>query len=187
MYLETVGRNSTLILNCPPDQYGVLPEADVRVLRNFGAMLRRRLGRDLAGKAQLTVSDTRKAGVNRNYGARNITDGNKDTYWAANDNVTQATVTFTWKTPQTVRYVDMMEYIRKGQRVRKFHIEVTADGSTWQPVAKGCTTTTIGYRRIIPLNGSTAGSYDAGQKVKALRIVIDDSKACPLLHTVKIF
>ncbi len=187
MYLETVGRNSTLILNCPPDKYGLLPEADVRVLKNFGTMLRQRLGKDLAKKAQVTVSDTRKAGTNRNYEARNIIDDNKNTYWATNDNVNQATLTFTWKSPQTVRYVDMMEYIRKGQRVRKFHIEVSADGNTWQPVAKGCTTTTIGYKRIIPLNGSTANSYDAGQKVKALRIVIDDSKACPLLHTVKIF
>ena len=29
MYLETVGRNATLILNCPPNKAGVLPEADV--------------------------------------------------------------------------------------------------------------------------------------------------------------
>ena len=135
----------------------------------------------------MTVTDTRKAGINRQYQAANMTDNDKDTYWATADGVKQATVTFTWKSPQTVRYVDMMEYIRKGQRVRKFHIEISPDGNVWQPVAKDCTMTTIGYRRIIPLNGSTADSYGSGYKVKALRIVIDDSKACPLLHTVKVF
>ncbi len=187
MYLETVGRNSTLILNCPPDPYGLLPDADVQVLKEFGKMLQKRLGKDLARKAQLTVTDTRKAGANRQYQATNMTDNDKDTYWATADGVKQATVTFTWKSPQTVRYVDMMEYIRKGQRVRKFHIEISPDGNTWQPVAKECTTTTIGYKRIIPLNGSTVSSYGTGYKAKALRIVIDDSKACPLLHTVRVF
>ena len=36
MYLETVGRNATLILNCPPNKAGLLPEADVKVLRQNG-------------------------------------------------------------------------------------------------------------------------------------------------------
>ena len=187
MYLETVGRNATLILNCPPDKYGLLPEADVRVLKNFGMMLRHRLGKDFARFAHVSVSDTRKAGINRHYEARNMIDHNKNSYWATNDSVTHAMITFTWHTPQTVRYVDLMEYIRKGQRVKKFHIEISEDGNTWQPVAKGCTMTTIGYKRIIPLNGSTSNSYGTGYKAKALRVVIDDSKACPLLHTVKIF
>ena len=35
MYLETVGRNATLILNCPPDKSGQLPEIDVRVLKDM--------------------------------------------------------------------------------------------------------------------------------------------------------
>ena len=54
-------------------------------------------------------------------------------------------------------------------------------------MANGCKTTTIGYRRIVPLNGSTAKSYDQGLTVKALRIVIDDSKACPLLQKVAVY
>ena len=187
MYLETVGRNATLILNCPPDRNGVLPDADVKVLSDFGTMLGQRLGKDLAKKAKISVSDTRTAGAKRNYAAANLTDGNKNTYWACNDGVTSATITFTWNALQTVHYVDLMEYITKGQRVRKFHIETSADGQTWTPAAEGCTTTTIGYKRIVPLNGSTEHSYDAGRKVKALRIVIDDSKACPLIHSIKVF
>ena len=187
MYLETVGRNATLILNCPPDKSGQLPEIDVRVLKDMGNMIRTRLGKDLAQKAKVTVSNTRKAGANRNYAAKNLTDNNKNTYWATDDGVKQATITFNWDKPQTVRYVDMMEYIRKGQRVRKFHIEISEDGKTWKPIAEKCTTTTIGYKRIIPLNGSTSDSYGKGYQVKGLKVVIDDSKACPLLHSIKVF
>lgn len=187
MYLETVGRNATLILNCPPDKTGLLPDIDVRVLKEMGNMIRTRLGKDLAQKAKVTVSNTRKAGANRNYAAKNLTDNNKNTYWATDDGVKQATITFNWDKPQTVRYVDMMEYIRKGQRVRKFHIEISEDGKTWKPIAEKCTTTTIGYKRIIPLNGSTSDSYGKGYQVKGLKVAIDDSKACPLLHSIKVF
>lgn len=44
-----------------------------------------------------------------------------------------------------------------------------------------------GGKRIVPLNGNTANSYDAGVKAKAVRITINDAKACPLLHTVSIY
>ena len=81
----------------------------------------------------------------------------------------------------------MMEYIRKGQRVKKFRIETSADGTTWTRRGGNIQTTTIGYKRIIPLNGSTSASYGNGIRAKYLRIVIEDSKACPLLHTVSIY
>ena len=48
-------------------------------------------------------------------------------------------------------------------------------------------TTTVGYKRIVPLNGSTAASYGEGFKAKALRIVIEDSKACPLISKVAVY
>lgn len=187
MYLETVGRNATLILNCPPDRDGLLPEADVSTLSQLGTLLRQRLRRDLARKATITASNTRQAGRHRNYDVRHLTDGKPLTYWATDDSLATATLTLTWARPQVVRYVDLMEHIRRGQRVRRFHIEISTDGQSWQRAADGCQTTTIGYRRIVPLNGSTAHSYGPGIVAKALRIVIDDSRACPLLQKVAVY
>ena len=40
---------------------------------------------------------------------------------------------------------------------------------------------------ISPLTGSTSDSYGKGYQAKGLKIVIDDSKACPLLHSIKVF
>ena len=85
MYLETVGRNATLILNLPPDKSGSLPPATVNVMTDLGELLTKRLGTDLARNAKVTVSEERKAGAARNYVATNLTDDNKDTYWAPND------------------------------------------------------------------------------------------------------
>lgn len=187
MYLETVGRNATLILNCPPNKAGVLPEADVRVLKQLGTMLKNRLGNDLAKNAHIEVSNTRTAGDHRNYETANLTDGDAKTYWATNDGVNNATITLTWDTPQTVRYVMLQEYIRLGQRIKSFKIETSTDGTTWKAAAPGVTTTTVGYKRIIPLNGSTANSYGNGTSVKAVRITLTDSKSCPTLSTLSVF
>ena len=187
MYLETVGRNATLILNCPPNKAGVLPEADVRVLKQLGTMLKNRLGNDLAKNAHIEVSNTRTAGAHRNYETANLTDGDAKTYWATNDGVNNATITLTWDTPQTVRYVMLQEYIRLGQRIKSFKIETSTAGTTWKAAAPGVTTTTVGYKRIIPLNGSTANSYGNGTSVKAVRITLTDSKSCPTLSTLSVF
>lgn len=187
MYLETVGRNATLILNCPPNKAGILPEADVRVLKQLGTMLKNRLGNDLAKNAHIEVSNTRTAGAHRNYETANLTDGDAKTYWATNDGVNNATITLTWDTPQTVRYVMLQEYIRLGQRIKSFKIETSTDGTTWKAAAPGVTTTTVGYKRIIPLNGSTANSYGNGTSVKAVRITLTDSKSCPTLSTLSVF
>lgn len=187
MYLETVGRNATLILNCPPDRSGSLPPLTVKRLKETGKMLHKRLGKDLARKAQVTASETRVSGEHRNYAASNLIDGDVDTYWTPNDGTLSATVTLVWPKEQTVRYVTLMEYIRKGQRIKSFRIETSEDGEHWTPRASNVVTTTVGYKRIVPLNGSTVDSYGDGFKVKALRITITDSRACPLLHTVSVF
>jgi alpha-L-fucosidase len=48
-------------------------------------------------------------------------------------------------------------------------------------------TTTVGYKRIIPLNGKTNDSYDDGYNAKKLRITILDSRACPLLSNLNVY
>lgn len=183
IYLETVGRNATLILNFPPDRSGSLPAATVNRLHEFGEVLKTRLGTDLAPEATVTVSEQRTDGASRTYAATNLIDGDKDTYWATNDGVTSATITLTWDTPQNLHYVSLMEYIALGQRIKGFNIEYSTDGTNFTAAGRGVTTTTVGYKRIIPLDGNTS-SYGTGYQCKAIRINITDAKACPLIHTI---
>lgn len=185
-YLETVGRNATLILNFPPDRSGSLPAATVSRIEAFGQRLQERLGTDKALDAKIEVSETRANGATRTYSASNMNDGDKDTFWATNDGTTTATITISWDTPQNIHYVSLMEYITLGQRVKRFNIEYSTDGANFNKIAQNVTTTTIGYKRIIPLNGSTT-TYGNGYNCKAIRINITDSKACPLLHTVSCY
>ncbi len=184
-YMETVGRNATLILNYPPNNHGLLPDADVKVLKSFGEMLQKRLGTDLALDATVEATATRANGVSRTYDAANVIDGDKETYWAAPDGVTDVTLTLTFDEPKNVHLIALQEYMRLGQRVKEFEVETSADGYTWEPFS-GMQTTTIGYKRILALNGSTS-NYGNGKDLKAVRIHIKDAKACPTLHTVSIY
>ena len=59
MYLETVGRNATLILNLPPDQSGSLPNATVRTMKQLGNYISERFKTNLAKTATVVASETR--------------------------------------------------------------------------------------------------------------------------------
>lgn len=189
-YLKTVGRNATLILNFPPNKAGVLPDADVKNLKELGQMLKDRLGNDFARETgvKIEATATRADGATKTYKADNMIDGNIDTYWAAPDGKTSdITITVTLPQEKTLHYVMMQEYIQLGQRIKGFTIETSTDGNTWTRKASNIQTTTVGYKRIIPLNGNVDNSYDAGTKAKYVRIKITDSRACPTLHTLSIF
>ncbi len=190
IYLETVGRNATLILNFPPNQAGVLPDADVNNLKELGEMLTARLGTDLAQQSgvQIEASTTRANGKTKTYDAKNMIDGNIDTYWAAPDGTTSGiTITVTLPEAKAIHYVALQEYIQLGQRIKGFTIETSTDGTNWTKKGGSIQTTTVGYKRIIPLNGNTGSSYDAGTTAKYVRVSITGSRACPTLHTLSIF
>lgn len=51
MYERSVGRNATLVVGLTPDNRGLLPEADVRRVKEFGDRIRARWGRPLAATA----------------------------------------------------------------------------------------------------------------------------------------
>jgi alpha-L-fucosidase len=86
-----------------------------------------------------------------------------------------------------IRYLVMQEPIKLGQRIKEFKIEYSEDGSSWTELCPNMQTTTVGYKRIIPLNGSTSSSYGNGYNAKKLRITIEDSRACPLLSNLNVY
>lgn len=186
MYLETVGRNANLVLNLPPDRSGSLPAATVKRMEELGWMIDTYLGNDLALRARASASATRRAGAGRDYAAANLNDGDGDSYWATDDSVTRASVVLEWPEVETVRYVALQEYIRRGQRVRGFRVETSLDGEAWTPRAVGVECTTVGYKRIVPLNGSTADPGE-GFPARFVRVTIEDSRACPLIHTISVY
>ncbi|MDB5012120.1 MAG: hypothetical protein JWQ25_322, partial [Daejeonella sp.] len=172
IYLTSVGRGSTLLLNIPPDRRGLFHENDVKSLEGFKKLLDAKFKNNLALNATVKVSSFR--GKDAAYNGAKLIDGKKATYWATNDGVNNGDITLTFKQKQVVKYITLQENIRLGQRVKAFALDTWANGK-WKEIASG---TTIGYKRILQLNSVETAK---------IRVRIMDSKACPVLSEVAVY
>ncbi|TDH28614.1 glycoside hydrolase family 29 [Segetibacter sp. 3557_3] len=172
IYLSSVGRGSTLLLNIPPDQRGLFHEKDVKALQGFRKLLDTEFKKNLAAKAKATATSFR--GSASMFGAAKITDGKKETYWSTHDEVKAATININLGRQQQVKYIVLQEYIRLGQRISSFTVDVKQAGD-WKQVAEG---TTIGYKRIFKIDPVTTTE---------IRLNIKESKACPLISEIAIY
>jgi len=149
IYLTSVGRGSTLLLNIPPDRRGVLHENDVAALNGFRTILDSVFAKDLAAEATVEA-DNYRGGISE-FSPQQVADGNKESYWATDDGVSQGSIRLQLKESQRIRYVVLQEYIRLGQRIKKFTVDAWRNGK-WEQIAEG---TTVGYKRILPVDVET--------------------------------
>ncbi len=185
IYYNSVGRNSLLLLNVPPDNRGLVPAEDSLRLVEFRAALDSIFVHDLAKKAHINASNCRSKNKkskifafecqNEVPSSFNLTNDSYDAYWATDDTVTTAWVELIFNETQTFNRVMLQEYIPLGQRVEKFHVEVEDENGNWHTIAEE---TTIGYKRLVLTETVTT---------KKVRIVIDRSRACIVLNRVGLF
>lgn len=170
VYYHSVGRNATWNLNIPIDKRGLVHPTDSAVLMEVAKILQNNFKENLALQAEVRASNVR----GKDFAAAHLIDGNKDSYWATDDEVTSASVEFDFKVPTAINQFLVQEYIRLGQRVKAFTLEAFV-GDEWQVVATG---STIGYKRILRF---------PTEETQKLRFTINDAKACPLLSNVEIY
>lgn len=109
IYFQSVGYNSVLLLNIPPDRRGLIHEADVARLREFAAYRRQAFANNAVQNGQ--TQWTAHAGEQREYAL---------------------------KPGSTINVVLLQEDIAHGQRVEDFTVEARV-GGTWQQLGKGTT------------------------------------------------
>ena len=149
IYNTSVGRNSLLLLGVAPDITGHIHPADSARLLEFGAAIKKIFGANLADGAKVEASSTR----GRKFKADNIMAGDYDSYWAAADGGTKASLTFDLGEAKTFNRVLLQEYIPLGQRVKQFTVEALTPEGGWVEIASE---TTIGFKRIIPVDPVTS-------------------------------
>jgi alpha-L-fucosidase len=172
IYLKSVGRGSTLLLNVPPDKRGRFHENDVRTLKGFRSLLDQTFKINLANQSNAKASSYR--GEAEAYSPSNVIDDDSETYWATDDDVTSGNIEIKLSKKELIQYVVLQEYIKLGQRVKAFTIEIWKDNA-WQQATAG---TTIGYKRILKIDPV---------ETDKVRLTISSSKACPLISSFKIF
>jgi len=170
LYYSSVGRNSNLLLNVPPDRRGLLHENDVKSLMAFKELREKEFTSEIArGKKVVSFSVRGK-----DYRSPNVNDGDPETYWSTPDNITSASLTFDLGTDTEINRILLQEYIKLGQRVRKYAVDVLVDGQ-WKQVVEG---TTIGYKviRRFPV-----------VRTSRIKVTFSDSKACPLISNIELY
>lgn len=144
LYYRSVGHNANFLLNFPVALTGKITPTDSARAVEWHQTILNDLKVNLLKGINVKASNTR----GREYSASKVTDGNWDTYWATEDGVTDATLTFTLNETMDVNRILIQEYIPLGQRVRSFTIEAEFNGQ-WKPVEAVDSTTTVGYKRIV--------------------------------------
>lgn len=172
IYHTSIGRNSNLLLNVPPDRRGLIHPTDSARLMEFRKVIDASFSNNLTKGAKAKADHIR--GNSSIYGEKNLFDGNFDTYWTTDDGQLSASIEITLNKEQAFNRVMLQEYIPLGQRVKAFSIEYW-DGSGWQQLDKQ---TTIGYKRIIRFPTVTTSK---------LRVNIEDALACPVLNEISVF
>ena len=170
IYYTSVGRNSLLLLNVPPDTRGLIPATDSLRLVELRAALDSIFSHDLAQAARVTASSRR----GRPYSSSNVTDTHYHRYWTVADTCLTPTVTLAFDHPVTFNRVMLQEYIPLGQRVAQFDVEVLQEGE-WATL---CHATTIGYKRILLTPPTTT---------TAVRIHFTQCLANPVINRIALF
>ncbi|SHH87212.1 alpha-L-fucosidase [Flavobacterium defluvii] len=172
IYYESIGRNATLLLNLPVDKRGLVHENDEARLKELVVTIKADFKTELLKGTKVSADNVR--GNSLEFSAKNVSDGNKNTYWATDDNVKTASITFEFEKPTAINRILLQEYIALGQRVKAFNVEARVDGN-WKTAANE---TTIGYKRILRIDRV---------KASAVRINITDSKANIVISNIEAY
>ncbi|MEJ7589129.1 MAG: alpha-L-fucosidase [Ferruginibacter sp.] len=138
LYLKSVGRGATLLLNVPPDRRGLIHENDSIALLGFRGLRAANFKDNLCLNAVINIisgnSIKRQALAN---------DNNPGTYISLK-NILKDTVQIHFKKGVKVNCVVLKEFLKDGQSVQKFAIQVSGNGNK-----ETFMNTTVGHKRII--------------------------------------
>jgi alpha-L-fucosidase len=141
IYEQTVGRGGQLVLGVAPDRRGLLPQADVERLRQFGGAVKERYGENLCARHARATANEEAA-----------LDGDPGTFWSAPLHSHRATLEVRFDKPVTFSRALTMEWLNDGQHVERYTIEIY-QGGKWTAIARG---QAIGHKRIDQFDSVTA-------------------------------
>lgn len=160
IYYNSVGKNSVLLVNIPPDKDGLINAADVKNLQDWKTLRDKIFSINLAKGATINSVN----GVNK--GA--MLDGKYASFFTTTKKDTTTTIEFILKGNKTFNVLLLQENISVGQRIEKFILEYW-NGNEWKKLTEG---TTVGYKRILKFDAVTTGK---------VRLRIESSRLNPTI------
>lgn len=174
MYFNSVGHNSVLLLNIPPNNQGTVDQAILNRVTEFGNAIKETFNENLAADAAISASEVR--GNDIAYKPSNVLDGDDATYWTVNDGTTTGTLILDLGETAVFDVVSIEEAIQFGQRITGFSVSYrNGDNDEWKTFDEG---TTVGAKRLC---------RKTPVKADQLRITVSTSGAVPMLSEVGIY
>ena len=171
LYYSTIGQNATFILGLSIGPDGQIPQRDVKSMLAQKKQMDRELADNLAKDVKIFADNHRST---NEFNEKNILDESTDTYWATSDSIKKASLVLDFGKAVSFNRLLLQEYIRLGQRIHKFELEVETEKG-WNIIAAG---TTIGYKRIL--------RFDDVNTAK-VRITFETDAPCLTLSNLEIY
>ena len=169
IYYNSVGLNSSLLLNLPVDTRGLVHENEVANLKALAEFLKETFAVNYAKGQQLKTSTTAKG-----YSNTALLDDDLKSYWVSQSKDPSPTIELLLEKPVEVNTFMIQEHLPLGQRIKSFSLEVLRNGA-WEKVYEG---STIGNKRLV--------RFDT-QAVEGIRFTVTDTKDRAVFSNMGLF
>ena len=173
IYFTSVGGNSSLLLNVPPNKDGLIADKDVKRLTEFGNAVQATKERALeVEKIAVGYAENGAETMREKEGLKALLNTDRDGYTFESD---EYILDLHLKEKASLGRIDLREDTRSSQRVELFEVWVETE-SGWTLIGDS---TIIGNRRILLFENAPASDR--------VRIVLRQSRSVPVLRSIELY
>jgi alpha-L-fucosidase len=169
LYFSSVGRNSKLLLNVPPNRDGLFEQADIAALQAFAAKRSRLFADNLLRGATVRASSSAAEHL-----PTQILDDDADLYWSAAQPARDGWLELDLPAEIEFDTIELQEAIAQGQNIANYRIDRWVDGA-WKPLSWG---TTIGHKKLERMDPV---------RTRKLRLVLEYGYGTPTLAKLAVY
>lgn len=166
IYFNSVGLNSSLLLNIPVDTRGLIHENDTKRLYELNNYIRNTFSNNFLMESKMYFNDT-------SHPINKLIDNKISTMCPFKTKLNNV-IEISLNENKIVDIFKISENINLGQRVKKFRLEALVDDN-WLTIEEGAT---IGSKRLIKFDPI---------EIKKLKFTIIDSKDIPMISEIGIY
>jgi alpha-L-fucosidase len=174
IYFNSVGRNSVLLLNYPPNKEGLISSTDAQRTDSLHYLINGTFKTNLARNAKINSLHSR----GEKYKPSHMVDALENSYYATPDAFKTDTITFDLGSAKTFDVLMLQEVIELGHRTTGWSVDYSVNGKNWTSIPEANGKQTIGYKWLVRFKPVTASK---------VRLRITAGKACPAIHTFGIY
>lgn len=174
IYCNSVGHNSVLLLNLPPDRRGLLNPIDSMTVVTLRKGLDETFGNNLLKGSKVSATNLR----GKRFDPRYLIDDDPATYYAGRDGAVASDITFRLPKATVFDCLMLQEVIGLGHRTTRWCVEYSDNGKDWTVIPETSSLQSVGNKWIVRFSPVTA---------RYVRLRVLDGNATPALHTFGVY